>query len=178
MLRLSIVAFLAVVARPAAAQAPPEPLPATFLAGGATAGGCRAQWQTVAAVSARSAPTDAAAMTRTVDALRRVDANDYSEALTAVLEPGRLRLRAAISVGTSPALRLSAGDELRVLAVRDGLTTFAYGGRLYEERLGDVETLQEPVAEVWVFLLPRDDRPAAWLNTAQAGVIRWDPVCG
>ena len=169
---------LALIALPAAAQAPPEPLPATFLAGGATAGGCRAQWQTVAAVAARSAPTDAAAMTRTIDAQRRVDANDYSEALTAVLEPGRVRLRAPVTVGATPTLRLSAGDELRVLAVSDGLTTFAYGGRLYEARLGDVETLQLPVSELWVFLLPRDDRPAAWLNTAQAGVVRWDPVCG
>ncbi len=178
MLRLSGFALVALLALPAAAQAPPEPLPATFLAGGATAGGCRAQWQTVAAVSARSAPTDAAAMTRTIEGMRRVDANDYSEALTAVLEPGRVRLRAAVSAGTNPTLLLSAGDELRVLTTSNGLTTFAYGGRLYEARLGEVETLQEPVAEVWIFLVPRDDRPAAWLNTAQAGVVRWDPVCG
>ena len=180
-----LVLPLAAVALAAAprAQAPLEPLPATFLPGGAVAGGCRAQWQTAAAVRARSAPTDIAAATRTIEAARRVDANDYSESLTAVLEPGRVRLSAPLVVPPSPgspdaALRLAAGDELRVLAVADGYTTFVYGGRVYEARLGDAETLQSPVSEVWVFLVPRDDRPAAWLNTAQAGVVAWEPVCG
>ena len=65
-----------------------------------------------------------------------------------------------------------------MLVTSDGFTTFVYGGRLYEARLGDVEVLQAPVTEVWVRLLPRDDRPAAWLNTAQAGVVAWEPVCG
>ena len=182
-MRLPLALLALALAAPAAAQAALEPLPATFLTGGATAGGCRLQWQTTAAVSARSAPTDASTATRTVDAARRVDANDYSEALTAVLEPGRVRLRTALTVPDTPGsggpgLRLAAGDELRTLGASDGFTTFVYGGRLYEARLGDAETLQAPVSEVWVFLAPRDDRPAAWLNTAQAGVVAWEPACG
>ncbi len=165
------------------AQAPLEPVAVTYLAGGAVAGACRAQWQTSAAIRARSAPTDVALATRTIEASRRVDANDYSESLTAVLEPGRVRLRAAVVVASAPgseapALRLSAGDELRVLATSEGYTTFVYGGRVYEARLGDVEMMQAPVSEVWVLLVPRDDRPAAWLNTAQAGVVAWTPACG
>ena len=180
---LAALLALPSVGQAAQAQAPLEPLPATYLGGGATAGGCRAQWQTNAPVRAYSAPTDVSAAVRTLDAARRVDANDYSEALTAVLEPGRIRLRAAVDVPSTPGsgtagLRLAAGEDLRVLVTSDGFTTFVYGGRLYEARLGDVEVLQAPVTEVWVRLLPRDDRPAAWLNTAQAGVVAWDPVCG
>lgn len=178
-----LVLFAALLAVPAAAQAPLEPLPVTFLPGGATSGGCRAQWQTRAAVRAYSAPTDVSAAIRTIDGMRRVDANDYSESLTAVLEPGRVRLRSAVTISATPGsgaagLRLAAGDELRVLATADGFTTFVYGGRVYEARLGDVETLQAPVSEVWVRLLTREDRPAAWLNTAQAGIVAGDPVCG
>ena len=183
MRRPLVLLALALSAAPIAAQAALEPLPATFLPGGATGGGCRAQWQTTAAVSARSAPTDASAATRTVDALRRVDANDYAEALTAVLEPGRVRLRASLVVPDTPGsggpgLRLAAGDELRTLAGQDGFTTFVYGGRLYEARLAEADVLQTPVSEVWVLLVPRDDRPAAWLNTAQAGVVASASACG
>lgn len=182
-MRLALAAVSVLLAGPARAQAPPEPLAATYLAGGATAGGCRAQWQTVAAVRAHSAPTDVSAAIRTIDALRRVDANDYSEAVTAVLESGRVRLRAATTVPEAPGsgsagLRLAAGEEVRMLYTADGFTTFVYGGRVYEARLGDAETLQAPVVEVWVRLLAREDRPAAWLNTAQAGIVPWDPVCG
>ncbi len=180
---LAALAVLPALGQAPMAQAPLEPLPATFLGGGATAGGCRAQWQTNAPVRAYSAPTDVSAAIRTIEAARRVDANDYSEALTAVLEPGRVRLRAALTVPSTPGsgaagLRLAAGEELRVLVTSEGFSTFVYGGRVYEARLGDAEVLQVPVTEVWVRLLPRDDRPAAWLNTAQAGVVTWDPVCG
>ena len=182
-MRPIVLLAAALSALPAVAQAPPEPLAATYLAGGATAGGCRAQWQTSAALRAHSAPTDVSAAIRTVDAARRVDANDYSEAVTAVLEAGRVRLRTAATIPGAPGsgsagLRLAAGEELRVLATADGFTTFVYGGRVYEARLEGAETLQAPVVEVWVRLLPREDRPAAWLNTAQAGIVPWDPVCG
>ena len=183
MRRVSVLVAVLLAAAAPQAQAPLEPVAVTYLPGGAVDGACRAQWQTSAAVRARSAPTDVALATRTIEAARRVDANDYSESLTAVLEPGRVRLRAPVVVpsapgSATPALRLAAGDELRVLAASDGYTTFVYGGRVYEARLGDPETLQAPVTEVWVLLVPREDRPAAWLNTAQAGVVAWTPACG
>ena len=120
----------------------------------------------VAAVRAHSAPTDVSAAIRTIDAARRVDANDYSEAVTAVLEAGRVRLRTAVTIPGAPGsgsagLRLAAGEELRVLATADGFTTFVYGGRVYEARLEGAETLQAPVVEVWVRLLPREQQAAA-----------------
>lgn len=182
MTRLQVF-LAALVAVPVAAQAPAEPLPVTYLPGGATEGGCRAQWQTNAAVRAHSAPTDASAPIRTVDALRRVDANDYTEAITAVLEPGRVRLRTALRVPAPPGsgtagLQLASGEEIRVLATSGGFSTFTYGGRVYEARLEGAETLQEPVVEVWVRLAAREDRPAAWLNTAGAGVVAWESSCG
>ena len=137
---LRSVLFAVLLAAPAAAPHAQalEPVAVTYLAGGAVSGACRAQWQTSAAVRARSAPTDIALATRTIDAARRVDGNDYSESLTAVLEPGRVRLRAAVVVPPAPgsgvpALRLAAGDELRVLAASEGYTTFVYGGRVYSQ---------------------------------------------
>lgn len=171
----ALVLFLAL---PAAAQAPIEPPPVTFLPGGATSGACRAQWQTTATVQARSAPTDASAATRAIDGRRRVDANDYSESVTAVLQAGRVRLAGPVRVGGVPPLELARGEEIRVLAQSGGFWTFVYGGRVYRDRLDGAEVLQAPVTETWVFLVPRDDRAAAWLNTAQAGVIPWDAACG
>ena len=174
---LRLLALLAAVPS-VSAQAPLEPLPATLLPGGAETAGCRAQWQTTAAIEARTAPTAVSTGARTIEARRRVDANDYSESLTAVLQPGRVRLTAPVRVGGVPALDLVAGEEIRVLAQSGGFWTFAYGGRLYRDRLDGAAVVQEPVTETWVFLVPRDARPAAWLNTAQAGVIPWDADCG
>jgi len=175
-----------------AAQVPVDPAPLVFLPGGASAEGCSAQWATRAAVRAYSAPTPQSRHLRTVDADRRVDANDYSESLTAVLERGLVRARRAVEVtgvrlGTeeSVRLRLAPGDELEVLAdaaeesayfVVDGVT-FAgfvpgyYGG-------DEVEVLRRPVTELWVRLVAHsDDRPAAWLNTAQAGMAPRESFC-
>ena len=77
-----------------------------------------------------------------------------------------------------PILRGLDGERVRVLRLADGFWTFAYGGRLYRDRLAGAEVVQRPVVETWVFLVPRDDRPAAWLNTAQAGVVPSAPNCG
>ena len=107
----------------AAAQLPVDPAPQTFLPGGAGAEGCYEQWATRAAVRAYSAPTPASRPIRTIDGDRRVDANDYSESLTAVLQRGLVRALRPVEVrgarlggGPTESIRLDRGDELEILA--------------------------------------------------------------
>lgn len=190
-MRLALAALL-LAPLAASGQATPGPFPVTFLPGGAGAEGCYAQWSTVAAVSARSAPTEQSRVIRTIDAQRRVDANDYSESLTAVLRPGLVRAREALAfevvrLGTdrSETVRLGAGDEVEVLGgagegahyFRVGPTAYAgfipgyYGG-------GEVEVVRPPIVELWVRLVEHGpERPAAWLNTAQAGLAEREAFC-
>ncbi len=187
----ALALFLAVPAV-ALAQAPADPLPVTMLPGGAGVEGCYAQWATRSAVRAFSAPTDQSRHTRTVDAERRVDANDYSESLTAVLRPGRARARGplqfdAYRLGTrrTETVRLSMNDELEILALGpEESVTFAFGSGVYVGTVagvygGDgVDVVRRPVTELWVRLVEHgEDRPAAWLNTAQAGMVEREPFC-
>lgn len=189
-MRLLVLLLLAPLA--VAAQAPSDPLPVVFLPGGAGSEGCYAQWSTRSAVRAFSAPTEFSEYLRTIDAERRVDANDYSESLTAVLRPGLARaLRPlqfdATRLGTGRSERVSLGlnDELEILAlgpeesvyfsfangVYSGVVPGVYGG-------GEVEMTREPVTELWVRLIEHgEDRPASWLNTAQAGMVAREPFC-
>jgi hypothetical protein len=177
---------------PALASAQLSPLPVTFLPGGAGEEGCYQQWSTRSAVSAYSAPTPVSRVLRTVDAQRRIDANDYSESLTAVLEPGLIRLRQPVeAVGyrmggeASTTFPLRAGDEVTILAfgpeesvyferegtIFSGFVPGSYGGDL-------AEVVREPVTELWVRLVAySDDRPASWVNTAQAGMALREPFC-
>lgn len=186
--------LLALFALPAAVAAQPalDPLPVTFLPGGAGSEGCYAQWSTRSAVHAYSAPTVASRRLRTVDGQRRVDANDYSESLTAVLQPGLVRATRLVEVRGarlgSPrdrTLQLGAGDELEILAegpeeavyftldgaVYNGFVSGYYGG-------GGLEVVRRPVTELWVRLVDYGEgRPASWLNTAQAGMAVREPFC-
>ena len=182
----SLLLPLALAAGVASAQ--PDPLPVTFLPGGAADDGCYAQWATRSAVRAYSAPTPAGQFLRAVDAERRIDANDYSESLTAVLQPGLVRARGAIAIpavrlgsAQPETVRLVAGDELDVLAPGpEGSAFFARGGRVYSGTVpGEpaVEALRQPVVEVWVRLREREGRPEAWVNTAQAGMAPREPFC-
>jgi hypothetical protein len=181
----------------AAAQSMPEPLPVVYLPIGGQQEECRQQWQTDAAVRAYSAPTEASRPIRTIDALRRVDANDYTEALTAVLRNGRARARAAMRIPdavnlttarTGP-LALAAGEEFEVLArAPEGVGYFLYRGALYAGTVPgfsvqaagpQVDMLAQPVTELWVRLVEHGaDRPAAWLNVAQAGIVEREGFCG
>lgn len=188
-MRFSLL-LLALVPALAVAQ---TPLPVTFLPGGAGAEGCYMQWSTRSAVKAYSAPTPVSYELRTVDAERRIDANDYSESLTAVLEPGLIRLRQSVEaegtrldgVGDFETFRLGPGDEVVILAygpeesvyfernglVYAGFVPGSYGGTL-------AEVVREPVTELWVRLIAySDDRPASWVNTAQAGMAPREPFC-
>ncbi|PAP77378.1 hypothetical protein [Rubrivirga marina] len=169
-----------------------SPLPVTFLPGGAGAEGCYAQWSTRSAVHAYSAPTTVSTRLRTIDAERRIDANDYSESLTAVLEPGLVRARqdvrfqgAQLGTGRSEAIRLSRGDELTVLAAGpEESVYFAFGTAIYAGFVPgfyggpEVEVIRQPVTELWVRLIEHDaERPASWINTAQAGVAPRESFC-
>lgn len=175
-----------------AAASGQAPLPVTFVPGGASDENCHSQWTTTSAVRAYSAPTEQSEHVRTVEAERRIDANDYSESLTAVLEPGLVRVRQPITAEASPwggrsmeRLLLSPGDEVTVLAPgAEGSVTFGVRGQTYSGFLpgysgGDeVEVVREPVTELWVRLVAySDDRPAAWVNTAQAGMAPREPFC-
>jgi hypothetical protein len=187
------LALLAAIAAPALAQPAPDPTPVVYLPGGASEEACYGQWVTRAAVRAYSAPTGQSRHIRTVDAERRVDANDYSESLTAVLRPGRAEVRRPVEavarrlVAERPeAIRLGEGDEVTVLApAGEGSLYLSFGGAVWVGELPGygvgggavVETLA-PVTEVWVRLIEHgEDRPAAWLNTAQAGVVPREPFC-
>ena len=176
----------------ASAQAGAGPVPVTFLPGGAGAEGCYAQWSTRSAVRAFSAPTTASRFLRTIDAERRIDANDYSESLTAVLEPGRVRARQPVEIqgvrlGTerSETISLALNDELTILApgpeesVYFAFGTGAYAGVVPGYYGGDgLDIIRRPVTELWVRLVEHDaERPAAWVNTAQAGVEPRDAFC-
>lgn len=175
------------------AQPAPDPTPIVYLAGGAGSGGCYAQWATRSAVRAYSAPTAQSRHLRTVDAERRIDANDYSESLTAVLRPGRARARRVIAfdavrltTGRAETVQLREGDEVDVLApVGTRSVYFTIGNDVFTGVLpgytasnGDVEAVLQPVIEVWVRLTDYGDgRPASWLNTAEAGVAAREPFC-
>ncbi len=184
--------LLLVLPTVALAQAPTDPVPVTFLPGGADVEGCYAQWATNAAVRAFSAPTSVSRHTRTIDAQRRVDANDYSEALMAVLRSGLARARRPLQIdayrlGTerTETVRLALNDELEILAFApEESVYFAFGNGVYTGVVpgvtgGDgVEMVREPITELWVRLIEHgEERPAAWLNTAQAGMIAREPFC-
>lgn len=174
------------------AQGGADPYPVTFLPGGAGAEGCYAQWATRSAVQAFSAPTPVSRPLRTIDAERRIDANDYSESLTAVLQPGRVRARRPVEVrgvrlGTerTETIALALNDELEVLAAGpEESVFFVFGTGVYSGVVpgfygGDgVEVVREPVTELWVRLVEHDaERPASWINTAQAGMVPREPFC-
>lgn len=185
-MRALIVLALVAAAAPSA-QVRLEPLPVTYLPGGAGSEGCRRQWQTTAPVTAYSAPTEVSRALRTIDGMRRVDANDYSESVSAVLQAGRARAARAVQVpavrldrGTSERVSLGAGDTVTVLGpAGEGHVYFLAEGVTYAGLLPDgVTSVEAPVVEVWVRLVSHDaTRPEAWLNTAQAGLIEREAFC-
>ncbi|NNF38462.1 MAG: hypothetical protein HKN71_07335 [Gemmatimonadetes bacterium] len=191
MMRWSVIA-LVLIPVAAAAQVPVNPSPRIVLPGGAEAEGCSDQWATRAAVHAYSAATAQSRRLRTVGADRRVDANDYSESLTVVLEAGFARATRAIEVtgvrlGTDERVRLALGpgDVLTILAdgpeesVYVAVEGVAYAGFVPGYYGGEgLEVVRRPATEVWVRLVAHsEDRPAAWLNTAQAGMVPREPFC-
>lgn len=195
---LARLAALVLLAPVVASAQTLDSTPVVYLPGGAQVEECRRQWQTSAAVRARTAPLAFSSAIRTVDGLRRVDANDYTEAVRAVLQTGQARARRAIVLrgdalgGSGPVrIELAAGETLDVLARgAEGTALFRWRGAVVQGELpgvsvqttdaaGELELVREPVVEVWVRLVAHDaDRPAAWLNTSQAGVTEREGFCG
>ena len=195
---LRLAPLLVLLAAPSAAQIV-DPTPVVYLPGGAHVEECRRQWQTSAAVRARTAPLAIAAASRTIDGARRVDANDYTEAVRAVLQPGLVRARRTTVLRASPVyptgqpvrIELAAGETLTVLARGpEGTAEFLWEERTYQGELpgfsvrtaspeDELDTVREPFVETWIRLVEHDaERPAAWLNTSQAGMVEREGFCG
>ncbi|MEO0559029.1 MAG: hypothetical protein AAF170_12685 [Bacteroidota bacterium] len=199
----SLLAALVVVfvglgfAPTSSAQVVIDPIPVVYLPGGAMVEECRRQWQTDAPVRAYTAPSFVSNAVRTIDANRRVDANDYTESITAVLQAGRVRARAPLSIR---AVRLGAGDvqtvdfgtgeEFEILGIEgEGIGYFSHRGAVYAGEIpgysvrtggaDEVEVVRDAVRETWVFLISHGpDRPASWLNVSQAGLVERAESCG
>lgn len=189
--------FLALLIPTASAQVVIDPIPVIYLPGGATLEDCRRQWQTEAPVRAYTAPTFVSAAVRTIDANRRVDANDYTESITAVLQAGRVRAQAPLSI---EAVRLGAqgvetiefgsGEEFEILGIEgEGIGYFSHRGAVYAGEIpgysirtgeaDEVDVVRDAVRETWVFLISHGaDRPRSWLNVSQAGMIERVEACG
>ena len=168
-----------------AASGQSNPSPVTFVPGGASDDGCYHQWVTTSAVRAYSAPSDQSQHVRTVEADRRIDANDYSEALTAVAEPGVIRaLRDLVADGVElgsgqgRSVPVAQGQEIALLSSGSANASFfavdgvVYQGYIpgFENSTGNVEVARYPEAQVWVRLIDRGSgKPAAWVDTGGAG---------
>lgn len=192
----STLSALALLASAASAQVVIDPVPVVYLPGGATLEDCRRQWQTNAPVRAYTAPTFVSAAVRIIDANRRVDANDYTESITAVLQPGRVRARAPLSIqavrlgeGVTEVIDFGRGEEFEVLGIEgEGVGYFSHRGAVfageipgYSIRTGqddEVDVVRDAVRETWVFLISHGpDRPTSWLNVSQAGMVERPESC-
>ncbi len=165
--------------------------------GGTGDDGCVANYQTTAAVNGYSEPTESSDHIRTVDAERRIDWNDRSEALTVVVRPAIFRATQSVSLSginqttsSQSTLALSTGDRLEVLAYAgEGDSYFRKDGQVYigyAPGIGDVVTglndvfvlETEPIVQVWVRLIDHDGKPRAWVNVTQPGVEAYSSHCG
>jgi hypothetical protein len=163
-------------------------------------GDCGTTYVTTRPVPAYAVPQAVGTPVRQVDAGRRVEPNDRSDELTVVRSPGRLVARRDLEVpewayfdpartASRAPLRIPRGTRVEVLGdAGDGYAVFRMGGAVYsgqgtttsgipvDPSLVDAATRQDfvvesfPETEVWVRLVARGGRPAAWLNTRQPGV--------
>lgn len=187
---------LALFSVSATAQVVIDPIPVVYLPGGANVEDCRRQWQTNAAVQAYTAPTFVSSAVRTIDANRRVDANDYTESITAVLQAGRVRAQAPLSInalrlgGGVETIDFGSGEEFEILGIEgEGIGYFSHRGAVYAGEIpgysirtggsDEVEVVRDAVREMWVFLISHGpDRPRSWLNVSQAGMVERAEACG
>lgn len=155
---------------------------------------CSSEYTTTQAVQAYAEPRAASRALRTVEAQRRIDANDYTEDLFVVTRPGIAVARRDVSLvdwgyhnssrRTSGPLRIPRGTRVELLGGGfEAYGIFRFGGTTYSG-LGvpTMEWMAEdsdprdftveswPTVEHWVRLSARSGRPAAWLNASQPGV--------
>ena len=144
-----------------------------------------------------SEPTESSEHIRTVDANRRIDWNDRSEALTVVIRPAVFRALQDVTINgfdqstsNEATLHLVAGDRLEVLAYAgEGDSYFRRDGNVYighTPGIGNVvtglnelfELELEPVIQIWVRLIDHGGKPRAWVNVSQPGVVAYGSHCG
>ncbi len=165
--------------------------------GGTGDDGCFANYRTTQAVFAYSEPTESSEHIRTVDAARRIDWNDRSEALTVVIRPAIFRALQDVSIAgddqstsDETTIHLAIGDRIEVLAyVGEGDSYFRRNGIVYighTPGIGSVvtglnelfELELEPVIQIWVRLIDHGGKPRAWVNVSQPGVEAYGSHCG
>ncbi|MCH7639345.1 MAG: hypothetical protein IH855_07780 [Bacteroidetes bacterium] len=196
MLRSSILVILVATAF-TTASAQPHHSGVFAVEGGTGDDGCFANYRTTQAVFAYSEPTESSEHIRTVDANRRIDWNDRSEALTVVIRPAIFRALQDVSINgydqsssSETTLHLVEGDRLEVLAYAgEGDSYFRRDGNVYVGHtpgIGNVvtglnelfELEVEPVIQIWVRLIDHGGKPRAWVNVSQPGVEAYGSHCG
>ena len=180
-----------------AASAQPHHSGVFAVEGGTGDDGCQANYRTTQAVFGYSEPTESSEHIRTVDANRRIDWNDRSEALTVVIRPAIFRALQDVTInGSDPstsdvtAIHLATGDRIEVLAYAgEGDSYFRRDGNVYighTPGIGSVvtglnelfELETEPVIQIWVRLIDHGGKPRAWVNVSQPGVEAYGSHCG
>ena len=181
----------------AAASAQPHHSGVFAVEGGTGDDGCQANYRTTQAVFGYSEPTESSEHIRTVDAARRIDWNDRSEALTVVIRPAVFRALQDVTINGSDqsssneaTLHLAAGDRLEVLAYAgEGDSYFRRNGIVYVGHtpgIGSVitglnemfELESEAVIQIWVKLIDHGGKPRAWVNVSRPGVEAYGSHCG
>lgn len=143
-------------------------------------------FRTTRRIAGHATPDPSSEMVRRVEAGRLIEGNDWSEALTVVTLPGRATARrdvtltglndygdvryVAWSEDEMPTVELLVreGDDVEYLLADEGYVFFRHAGRLYggldPTADGAFATQSRPQQAIWFHLVPRDGRPAAWVE--------------
>ena len=197
MARLCFAIIVLLVASARVLSAQPHHSGIFAVEGGTGDDGCQANYRTTQAVFGYSEPTESSEHIRTVDANRRIDWNDRSEALTVVIRPAIFRALQDVTInGSDPStsdevtIHLATGDRIEVLAYAgEGDSYFRRDGNVYighTPGIGSVvtglnelfELETEPVIQIWVRLIDHGGKPRAWVNVSQPGVEAYGSHCG
>jgi hypothetical protein len=152
-------------------------------------------YRTRTTVEAYAQPDPASPVVRTVQPDRLIEGNDRSLDLTLVMQPGRAVVRRAATASCfkygdvqylagerrpldDRDVELRQGDVLEILKVSDYDPLYRSAAGVFGDcspYTADGAELQidlqrEPAKEVWVRLVPREDRPAGWVNVTQDAV--------
>ena len=197
MLRTALAFIVVLFASSNVLSAQPHHSGVFAVEGGTGDDGCFANYRTTQAVFGYSEPTESSEHIRTVDANRRIDWNDRSEALTVVIRPAIFRALQDVSIAgddqstsDETTIHLAIGDRIEVLAYAgEGDSYFRRDGNVYVGHtpgIGSVvtglnelfELELEPVIQIWVRLIDHGGKPRAWVNVSQPGVEAYGSHCG
>jgi hypothetical protein len=183
-MRFALVAALVLVGR---AEAQPE-FAGTFAVPGVLCDCDPADFvfRTTRRIAGHATPDPSSEMIRRVEAGRLIEGNDWSEALTVVTMGGRaVASRDVTLTGLNDygdaryvawseeemptvELQVREGEEIEYLLADEGYVFFRHEGRLYggmdPTADGAFATESRPQEAVWFHLVPREDRPAAWVE--------------